>query len=169
MNGFQVAQKPATMQQLADLIRAKVVQKTQSKGKSLRGKRDVATETESKEQQIANRISRAIEEELKWSPSAFVMLTHHQHCKCGNTYQNVMGVFLESRHVDSRARRLGRPKDLTQLDYLPHRWEESNEQIPICPNCLLERELAQAVMQPIHDSCVQLPLFGHILQTRSCT
>jgi hypothetical protein len=97
------------------------------------------------------------------------LLTHHQHCSCGQDYRSVVGLMLESIHCDSKARRLRKPANLQEIDRLPHSKEELNEDISICPHCLLERELLEALFSPQHDSCVQLPMFDHTPQRRACT
>lgn len=158
------------MEEMARMIRAQLVTKTASKGKRpLSGRRDVESETDSREQRAANKIATAIEAELKWIPHQFILLSHHQYCNCGQSYRNVVGLFLESKHLESGARRLAPPRDFSRLDRLPHRKEETNQRIAICPHCILERELVEAIMHPIHPCCVQLPLFGHVIQQRSTT
>ena len=116
------------------------------------------------EERVANALARKIEEELKWKPAAIVLLTQHQHCRCGQDYRAILGVYVEDHHKTNGSRRLHKAHDFTLIDKLPHRREEFNEEIPICPHCLLERSIADAIINPVHDVTVQLPLFDHVLQ-----
>ncbi len=164
MNPNTVPGKFATLEALVQSVRARAVQKKKPFG----GKRDLKAQSESAEQRAANAIAKAIEEELKWQPQSLVMLSLHQRCDCGQSYRSILGLFLESKHADHGALRKRPPADLQAIDRLPHKWEEINEEIGICPNCLLERDTIHALMFPIHDACVQLPLFDHQLQKRAC-
>ena len=116
------------------------------------------------EERIANELAKKIEDEALWKPAAVVLLTVHQHCKCGQDFRSVAGAYVESFHARHKARRLKPAHDLNTIDKLPHRYEEINEDIAICPHCLLERDVASALINPIHEVTVQLPLFDHVLQ-----
>lgn len=120
---------------------------------------------------LANKLAAKIADELLWVPHRLVMLTTHQHCACGQDFRAVMGLYLESKHKKNHARRLRQTNraDLKSIDHLPHGYEELNEAIAICPHCLLERDVVDALMNPIHEATVQLPLFDHALQQRVCT
>lgn len=162
MNSFQMKPSaPATLAELAALIRSRSARGPNSQRN--------APPLLTKEQQATNKLITRIAEEFKWKASKLVLLTHHQHCDCGSDYRSVVGLFLECVHSTSKARRLRKPANLQEIDRLPHSKEEINEAIAICPHCLLERELTDALFNPVHDACVQLPMFDHTPQRRSCT
>lgn len=116
------------------------------------------------EDRIANALAKKIADELLWQPRAIVLLTQHQHCRCGQCYRAVVGSFVEMWHSKHNGRKLTRIVDASKIDKLPHRMEEFNERIAVCPHCMLERDVAEALINPIHDVTVQLPLFDHVLQ-----
>lgn len=159
-------QKFATLEALVAHIKS--AQKGAQRARAAKSLREPEELRQSKEQQLANALARKIEEELKWQPRRIVLLCLHQHCQCGQDMRSVVGTFVESVHKDSRARRLRQGiADPSRADRLPHSIETINEAIDLCPNCLLERQVAEALLHPTHDACVQLTLFDHNLQRRA--
>lgn len=83
---------------------------------------------------------------VQWHPFGLKFMLHHQTCKCGAEFQNVLGLFL----VDMT--RNGATRMLRHEGPLPSAYrtfsattEEEDEELPCCPWCYQPEEAAELI------------------------
>ena len=130
--------------------------------KANRAQRRAALHTKKKDNSLEALLLR-IQAELEWEPQACVLLTQMQHCDCGKTHHCVVGMFIRKVHKRLGATRLVPHNGASAADRLTRERRTIEVQVPACPECWIERDLADLIVNGVPAKANgQYPLFASL-------
>lgn len=156
-------QPPDALLQLVARIKKEVAHKDFEKKHRVKGQRMSPEQLATIQ---ANKLAAVIEEAKRWIPKSISLITRVQHCKCGEMFRCVSGIYLHSEHRISKAQKWSHLNDMDAAAFLPHTRDTFEEDIPICPVCMIERDLVEALVHRRPDNEIQGVLFDGVLATK---
>jgi hypothetical protein len=94
-------------------------------------------------------VLKRIQAELEWEPQACVLMTQMQHCECGRTHHCVVGMFIRKVHKVNGATRFVPHNGASAADRLCRERRTIEVQVPVCPECWIERDLADLIVNGV--------------------